>query len=140
MFTLHSNQYIPYNPKSLPSGMPACATYYYLRNADGKVVDFKTLKSYKGKQMNRYAMHSKVEAEAYLEVINKRYERVYTVTNIRYDTDGEKVKLPKVLIIEVPEDEHNSYNEIEHYISEEISNRTGFCHEGFATTPQIPEK
>jgi hypothetical protein len=71
MYTLHSNQYIPYRGKTLPSGMPACATYYYLKNADGKVVDKKTLKPYKGKQMDRYAMHSKTEAEAYLEVINK---------------------------------------------------------------------
>ena len=71
MFTLHSNQYIPYRAKTLPSGMPACSTYYYLKNANGKVVDKKTLKPYRGKQMDRYAMHSKAEAEAYLEVINK---------------------------------------------------------------------
>lgn len=71
MFTLHSNQYISRNSRSLPSGMPACATYYYLCNADGKIVDKVTLKPYRGKEMNRYAMHSKTEAEAYLEVINK---------------------------------------------------------------------
>lgn len=69
LVTLHENQYIPRNGKSLPSGMPACATYYYfMRN--GKVLDKVTLKPYRGKEMNRYAMHSKVEAEAYLEVIN----------------------------------------------------------------------
>lgn len=70
MFTLHENQYIPRNSRSLPSGMPACASYYYLCNSDGKVVDKVTLKPYRGKEMNRYAMHSKTEAEAYLEVIN----------------------------------------------------------------------
>ena len=140
MFTLHSTQYIPYKPKSLPNGMSACETYYFICNADGKIVDKVTLKPYRGKQMDRYAIKSKTEAEAYLEVINKRYERVYTVTDIKYDTDGEKVKLPKVMVIEVPEEEHTCYEDIEHFISEEISNRTGFCHEGFATTPQIPEK
>ncbi len=73
MFTLHSNQYIPYRAKRLPSGMPACETYYYFKNEDDKVIDFKTLKPYRGKQMNRYAMHSETEAKAYLEVINKKY-------------------------------------------------------------------
>ena len=72
MFTLHENQYIPRNSKSLPSGLPDCATYYYLRNADGKVVDKSTLKPYRGKKMSRYAMPSKIEAEAYLEVINTK--------------------------------------------------------------------
>jgi len=72
MFTLHSNQYIPRNGRSLPSGMPACATYYYFKNKDGKIIDKVTLKPYRGKNMDRYAMHSKVQAEAYLEVINKQ--------------------------------------------------------------------
>ena len=71
-FTLHSNQYIPYKPKSLPSGMPACSTYYYLVNENGKVVDKSTLKPYKGKQMERYALFgTKDKAEAYLEIVNK---------------------------------------------------------------------
>lgn len=70
-FELKSNQYIPRKGKSLPSGMPACETYYYFVNEKGQVVDFKTLKPYRGKEMNRYAMHSKTAAEAYLETINK---------------------------------------------------------------------
>jgi hypothetical protein len=70
-FELRSNQYIPYRAKSLPSGMPACSTYYYFVNENGKVVDKNTLKPYRGKQMNRYAMHSKAQAEAYLETINQ---------------------------------------------------------------------
>ena len=68
---LKSNQYIPYKSTSLPSGMPACRTYYYFVNEDGKVLDKNTLKPYRGKQMDRYAMHSKVQAETYLETINK---------------------------------------------------------------------
>jgi hypothetical protein len=70
MYKLKENQYIPYNAKRLPSGMPACSTYYYFVNEQGKVIDKVTLKPYKGKEMNRYAMHSKTEAEAYLEEIN----------------------------------------------------------------------
>lgn len=70
-FTLQSNQYIPYRAKRLPSGMPMCSTYYYLINEQGKVVDKVTLKPYRGKQMDRYAFHSKSEAETYLEQINK---------------------------------------------------------------------
>ena len=70
-FTLQSNQYIPFRAKKSPSGMPLAETYYYFTNEDGKVVDKITLKPYRGKEMNRYAMKSKVEAETYLEVINK---------------------------------------------------------------------
>ncbi len=62
----------------------------------------------------------------------------YTITNIKYDTDGHKVKLPKKMVIKVPDD-LETYEEIEDYISDEISNRTGFCHKGFATTPEIKQ-
>ena len=75
-FTLHSNQYIPYKPKSLPSGMPKCETYYYLVNENGKVVDKSTLKPYRGKEMNRYALFgSKESVEKYLEIVNKSIDR-----------------------------------------------------------------
>jgi hypothetical protein len=60
----------------------------------------------------------------------------YTVTNIQYDTDGAKVDLPKTMEIVVPDDVEG-YEEIEEYISNEISNRTGYCHFGFSTTPEI---
>mgnify|MGYP000607038726 FL=1 len=71
-YELRSNQYIPRNGRSLPSGMPACATYYYIVNEDGKVLDKQTLKPYRGKEMNRYAIHgSKETALTYLETINK---------------------------------------------------------------------
>lgn len=63
----------------------------------------------------------------------------YTVTNIQYDTDEQKVDLPKTMEVIVPDDEHTCYEDIEYFISEEISNRTGFCHLGFATTPEIPQ-
>lgn len=64
MYTLKSNQYLPHG-----FGRPA-STYYYFENEKGQTVDIKTLKPYKGKQMDRYAMYSRTSAEAYLEVLN----------------------------------------------------------------------
>ena len=62
----------------------------------------------------------------------------YLVTNIEWDTDGEDVDLPNELEIILPDDEElTSPEEIEHYISEAITNETGFCHFGFATEPEI---
>ena len=61
----------------------------------------------------------------------------YKVTNIKYDTDGKKVNLPKEMDIEVDDDLDN-YEKVE-FISDEISNRTGFCHFGFKTIPEINE-
>ncbi len=55
----------------------------------------------------------------------------YTVTNISYDTDGEVVDLPTTLEIDVPS-EITDREEVEEYISDEISNITGFCHNGFS--------
>jgi len=62
----------------------------------------------------------------------------YLVTNIKYDTDGKRVKLPKTLTIIVPDD-CKEYEEIEQFISDEISNKTGYCHTGYSTTPEIPQ-
>ena len=53
------------------------------------------------------------------------------VKNIEYDTDGEEVNLPTNLEIELPKElTPNKLNiyDIEDYISNEISNITGFCH------------
>lgn len=58
--------------------------------------------------------------------------RKITVSDIIYDTDGQKVKLPKTLEIEIPDD-FTDKDEIENFISDEISNITGFCHKGFTT-------
>jgi hypothetical protein len=59
--------------------------------------------------------------------------RTFLLTDIEYDTDGVKVDLPKTLEIVVPDD----IEDIEDYLSDEISNRTGFCHLGFTITPEI---
>ena len=62
----------------------------------------------------------------------------YLVKNIQWDTDGEDVDLPNELEIILPDDEElNSPEEIEEYISNEITNETGFCHFGFSTEPEI---
>ena len=60
----------------------------------------------------------------------------YTVSDIKYDTDGEDVSLPKELEIEVPEEIEDGY-EIDEYISDKISDLTGFCHKGFTTSPEV---
>ncbi len=62
----------------------------------------------------------------------------YIVTDIDYDTDGQRIKLPKQLEVLVPDD-IQGYEDIEDYISNEISNQTGFCHLGYQTVPEIPE-
>lgn len=64
--------------------------------------------------------------------------KTYTITNIEWDTDGGKPKLPKELKVTVPND-LESYEEIEEFISDEISNMTGYCHKGFVTTLEIKE-
>ena len=52
------------------------------------------------------------------------------VTEIQYDTDGENVDLPTKLNIEIPND-LTEIDDIDDFISDEISNITGFCHFGF---------
>lgn len=52
------------------------------------------------------------------------------VTNIEFDTDGEIVELPNRLEIEIPIDIVDK-GEIDDFVSDEISNITGFCHYGF---------
>lgn len=55
----------------------------------------------------------------------------YTVKNIKYDTDGEDIDLPTELEIEIPD--YIEEDDIDGYLSDEISNITGFCHYGFTT-------
>ena len=51
----------------------------------------------------------------------------YLITNIQYDTDGQDIDLPKVLLIDVEDDEED----VQEYLSDEISNITDYCHFGF---------
>ena len=75
MFHLRSNQYIPLNGKRLPNGFVGAITYYYFVNDKEQKIDKVTLKPYRGKNFNKYAMISKTEAEAYLEVINQQFKQ-----------------------------------------------------------------
>lgn len=61
-YSLKSNVYIPYGG--------GVATYYYLVNDKGQSLDKATLKPYNGKDLGRYAIKSKSEAETYLQKIN----------------------------------------------------------------------
>jgi hypothetical protein len=45
--------------------------------------------------------------------------------------------LPKKIKVTIPSDVQG-YEDIENYISDEISKITGYCHKGFTTTPKIP--
>jgi hypothetical protein len=65
----------------------------------------------------------------------------FTITNIDYDTDDSEdaVGLPKEIVVEVDLVENSTYEDVEHVLSEAISNETGFCHKGFAVTPEIKE-
>lgn len=56
--------------------------------------------------------------------------KTYLVTNIDYDFDEEIVDLPTEFKIKVP----NNVDDIYDYISNEISNLTGFCVNCFDTT------
>lgn len=63
--------------------------------------------------------------------------REYLVTNIKWDKHGKKVTLPKQIKITIPEDVELTPEDVDWYISDEISNITGFCHKGFFLTPEI---
>jgi hypothetical protein len=71
MYQVKSNQYIPYRAKTLPSGMPACSTYYYVTNDKDQVISHKTLKPYRGKQMDNYKFNSQEGAEQFVNQLNQ---------------------------------------------------------------------
>lgn len=67
-------------------------------------------------------------------------ETCYTISDIEYDTDGEDYPtLPKEIKVVVNHNEYSTYEEIEEYLSDQISIQTGFCHKGFTTSPEIKE-
>jgi len=72
MYELKENQYIPYKGKILPSGLPACETYWYIIDKKGKVIDKTTFKPYRGKQKNRYSFNDKKIAETIVNQLNKK--------------------------------------------------------------------
>jgi hypothetical protein len=60
-----------------------------------------------------------------------------TVTDIMWDTDGEKVDgLPVQILIEIPTSIKNR-DDAEEYVSDKVSEVGGFCHDGFSCTPEL---
>jgi hypothetical protein len=57
----------------------------------------------------------------------------YLATNIDYDIDGEDINLPKSIEVDVP-DTVNNDDDLVDFVSNEISNETGFCQFGFNLT------
>jgi len=53
---------------------------------------------------------------------------IVTAYNIRWDTDGDEIDLPRTVHIEV---EAEDEEELEDLVSDKISDRVGFCHFGF---------
>ena len=55
---------------------------------------------------------------------------VATVTTIKYDTDGLTLSLPEQISVAIP-DTITDLDDIEVFVSDKISDITGFCHFGF---------
>ena len=54
-----------------------------------------------------------------------------------WDTDGEKVDgLPVQILIEIPTSIKNR-DDAEEYVSDKVSEVSGFCHDGFSCTPEL---
>lgn len=56
----------------------------------------------------------------------------FLITNIEYDTDGVTVELPQELEINVPP-HLTAYEDIDDFLSDKITDITGYCHTGFST-------
>jgi len=92
------------------------------------------------KNVTKYEWGGKVDTGVGVsDTLNKAYEYakggiVYKITDIKYDTNDAS-DLPKTLKIEVPKG-YEGY-EADEFISDKISDETGFTHKGFNTTPKI---
>lgn len=51
--------------------------------------------------------------------------------DIRWDYDGKRPHLPKVITVQAPFDISEDSEELEEYLSDYITDATGFCHCGF---------
>ena len=54
--------------------------------------------------------------------------KIYNITDIDYDTDGEVVDLPTEMVITVPKEDEADWEE---YLLNTITERTEFCVNGF---------
>jgi len=60
----------------------------------------------------------------------------YRVYNIKWDIDDGEASTPSEMIITVPPPICNDIDEREDSISNEITDKTGWCHDGFEYEPQ----
>jgi len=68
--------------------------------------------------------------------MNKQSSTIkYKVYGIKYDTGGENIDLPTILEVTVPA--NMEPEEADTYISDAISDITGFTHKGFNASPEI---
>lgn len=85
---------------------------------------------------------SALDTENYIQVadhlIKESQYTEYSATDIIYDLDEDEdgADLPKTIAIKVPNEIILS-SDIEDYISDKISDETGFCHKGFSISPEI---
>ena len=64
----------------------------------------------------------------------------YVCTNIQWDTDGDDMilsELPKSITVEVPVDVTLNEDELMDFLSDLLSDETGWCHYGFDYTPEV---
>lgn len=67
----------------------------------------------------------------------KSKAKTVSVTDIVWDTDDEEVDgLPEQVDVEIPASIKNR-DEAEEYISDKLSEVSGFCHDGFTCTPEL---
>lgn len=66
-------------------------------------------------------------------------KKTFNITDIKFDADSneELEGVPTELTIEVETSQFKNDVELEEYISDEISNQTGFCHTGYCVSPEI---
>lgn len=61
----------------------------------------------------------------------KAKEYQVKIKNINWDTDKQKIKLPKEIKLIIDTKEEETEEDIEMYISDFLSNEYGYCHNGF---------
>jgi hypothetical protein len=57
-----------------PSGFPLPVTYFYITDEKGRTINRYTLKPYRGKQRNLYAIYNEDEALLLLKKLNEHQE------------------------------------------------------------------
>jgi hypothetical protein len=52
----------------------------------------------------------------------------YQVSNVQWETDGEQVELPSIIVVDVPDDELDN---VEDFLSDHLSDEYGWLHNRF---------